>query len=241
MNNFLSKKNIPNDERLIIALDFPDITQALELVDKIGLQGKFYKIGLELFMTGQYYTLVDELKKRGKKIFADLKFFDIPITVARAIEVLSKKKVDIATIHGNDTIIRAAIEKKGQMKIMAVTVLTSLDEHDINSLGFDCDVQSLVFSRAKKALQLGCDGIISSGLEVPKIRQETGDGLIIICPGIRPVKNSQDDQKRTVSVPQAFYNGADYIVIGRTIKQHPKPLKITTEIQQQIKNIFENE
>ena len=241
MNNLLSQKNIPSDERLIIALDFPSIEQALELVDKIGTHGKFYKIGLELFMTGEYYKLVDELKKRGKKIFADLKFFDIPMTVARAIEVLSKKNVDMTTIHGNDSIISAAVEKKANMKIMAVTVLTSLDEHDIKSLGFECDVQSLVFSRAKKALELGCDGIISSGLEVPKIRKNTGDGLVIICPGIRPVKNNEDDQKRTVTVTEAFHNGADYIVVGRPIKQHAQPSEIVKKIQLEINNIFNHE
>ncbi|MDO8938966.1 MAG: orotidine-5'-phosphate decarboxylase, partial [Methylicorpusculum sp.] len=175
------------------------------------------------------------LKQRNKKVFVDLKFFDVPATVGRAIRALSQKGVDLATIPGNDAIMEAAAKEKGTLKVLAVTALTSLDRGDLEDLGFQCDVRELVLSRAKRALQIGCYGIVSSGLEAPMLRQELDDRLLIITPGIRPVDNrEEDDQKRVVSVEQAFRNGADYIVVGRPIRDADNRQAMAEKIQQQI-------
>jgi orotidine-5'-phosphate decarboxylase len=235
----LSKKNIPVRERLIFALDVPSVEEAKALVDELGESVMFYKLGLQIFMAGGYYDLIDWLRSKGKKIFVDLKFFDVPETVQSAVAQLHNRHVEFATVHGNDAILRAAIKKKNEVKILAVTVLTSLDQADINDLGFDCDVETLVLSRAKRALEIGCDGVISSGLEAPKLRHGLGENFLIVSPGIRPVENKLiDDQKRTVDVEQAFRNGADYIVVGRPIRNAQNPKSKAEEIQQTMAGIF---
>jgi orotidine-5'-phosphate decarboxylase len=195
----------------------------------------FYKVGIELFMSGDYFAFIEWLKARNKKVFVDLKFFDIPATVGRAIKALSQKGVDLATIHGNDAIMEAAAQAKGDLKVLAVTALTSLDRGDLDDLGFQCDVKQLVASRAKRALQIGCDGIVSSGLEVSMIREQLGQKLLVITPGIRPVDNREDDdQKRAVSVEQALQNGADYLVVGRPIRDAADRKAMAEKIQAQI-------
>jgi orotidine-5'-phosphate decarboxylase len=239
MTDTLSKKPIPSRDRLIMALDLPSVAEAKDLVETLGDSVSFYKIGLELFMAGDYFELIEWLKKRGKKIFADLKFFDVPETVARAVRALSAHGVEFATVHGNDAIMEAAAKAKDNLKILAVTVLTSLDQGDLRDLGFECDVQRLVLSRARRALALGCDGVISSGLEVPALRQEIDEKLLVISPGIRPVENRPtDDQKRVVTVEQAFLNGADYIVVGRPIRDADNPREAAEKVQAQIENVF---
>ena len=208
MNNLLSTKPIPDRERLIMALDVPSVEEAKTIVGEIGDSISFYKVGLELFMSGGYFELIKWLNEKGKKVFVDLKFFDVPETVARAVRALNGKGIEFATVHGNDAIMKAAAREKGTVKILAVTVLTSLDRGDLDDLGFDCDVEKLVVSRARRALALGCDGVISSGLEVSVLRKEIDNKLLVISPGIRPVENRQeDDQKRVVTVSQAFLNG----------------------------------
>ena len=235
----ISTKPIPVRERLIMALDLPSIHEAQTLVEELGDSVIFYKVGMELFMSGDYFAFIEWLKKRKKKVFVDLKFFDISETVGRAIKALSSKGVDLATIHGNDAIMEAAVKNKGTLKVLAVTVLTSLDRGDLNDLGFTCDVRELVLSRAKRALQIGCDGIVSSGLEVNMIRKELEDRLLVITPGIRPVDNRvDDDQKRVVSVEQAFRNGTDYIVVGRPIRDAENPKEMAEKIQAQILSQF---
>jgi orotidine-5'-phosphate decarboxylase len=210
------------EERIIVALDLPDRISALRLVERLGDAASFYKLGMELLTSGDYFRLIEELHTRGKKIFADLKFFDVPATVGRAIRGLSRYPVEFATVHGNDGMLRAAAEAKGRMRILAVTALTSLDQADLEALGFACDVERLVLSRARAALEAGCDGIVSSGLEAAALRQTYGSALILVCPGIRPVAN-QDDQKRTVGIAEAFAAGADYVVVGRPIRDAPDP------------------
>ncbi len=232
---FISSKNIPARERLIMALDVSSIDDAKNLVELLGDSVIFYKVGMELFMSGDYFGFIEWLQARHKKVFVDLKFFDIPATVARAIKALSNKGVDLATIHGNDAIMAAAAEAKGNLQVLAVTALTSLDRGDLEDLGFKCDVQDLVLSRAKRALALGCDGIVSSGLEASLIREQLGSRLLVITPGIRPVDNREDDdQKRAVSVEQAIRNGADYIVVGRPIRDAADPKAMAETIQSQI-------
>lgn len=239
MSNFLSTKPIPVRERLIMALDVPGISEAKALVEELGDAVVFYKMGLELFMSGDYFGLIEWLNSRGKKVFVDLKFFDVPETVARAVRALSTRGVKFATVHGNDAIMQAAAREKGALKILAVTVLTSLDRGDLDDLGFSCDVEKLVVSRARRALASGCDGVISSGLEVPKLRGEFGSKLWVISPGIRPVENRPaDDQKRVVTVDQAFRNGADYIVVGRPIRDAVDRRAAALAVQEQIAAVF---
>jgi len=228
-------KAIPTQERLIMALDVPGIPEAKTLVEALGDTVSFYKIGLELFMSDDYFGLIRWLQERNKKIFVDLKFFDVPATVGRAVRALSDKGVEFATIHGNDSIMRTAAQHKGQLKILAVTALTSLDRGDLDDLGFQCDVEQLVLSRARRALALGCDGVVSYGLEAPLLRTDLDHRLLVVTPGIRPVENRPtDDQKRIVTTEQAFKNGADYIVIGRPIRDAQDPKLAASSIQQQI-------
>lgn len=236
--DYLSKKNIANEERLIFALDLPSVAEAKEFVELLGETVRFYKVGLELFMAGNYFDLVWWLRERDKKVFVDLKFFDVPQTVGNAVARLRDKGAYFTTVHGNDGILRAAVAAaNGQVKILAVTVLTSLDAGDLKDLGFECSVEDLVFSRARRALEMGCDGVISSGLEVARLRRDLRDKLIVVTPGIRPVQNV-DDQKRTVDVRQAFLNGADYIVVGRPIREAPDPRRAALDIQATIAEIF---
>ena len=231
-------KNIEIKERLIVALDVPSIEQAKDLVNTLGEAVVFYKIGLELFMSGEYFELLDWLNNKDKKIFVDLKFFDVPATVGRAVAQLNGKGVTFATIHGNDSIMRAAAANKGDVQILAVTVLTSLDRGDLDDLGFDCDVQQLVLSRAKRAIQLGCDGVVASGHEAKAMREKLGHGFMVVTPGIRPIDND-DDQKRVVTPAQAFTNGADYIVVGRPIRDAPDPKRAAEKLQSEIAEVFD--
>lgn len=235
---WLSDKPIPVEDRLIFALDVNSIEEAKTLVEKLGDHVTFYKAGLQLFMAGGYFDFLEWLLDKGKQSFVDLKFFDVPATVAAAIRQLRNKSVAFATVHGNDAILRAAVGEKIGTKILAVTVLTSLDDADIQSLGFETSVEKLVRSRAKRALDIGCDGVISSGLEAKDLRNELGARFLIVVPGIRPVANV-DDQKRTVDVEEAFLNGADYIVVGRPIRETPDPAKAAEDIQSRIKILFD--
>jgi orotidine-5'-phosphate decarboxylase len=226
-------------QRLIVALDVPSAREARALVEKIGDAAKFYKVGLELFMAGGYFELIDWLAARGNRIFVDLKFFDVPETVRRAVANLRGRGVTFATVHGNQAMMEAAAKEKGEVKILAVTVLTSLDRGDLDDLGFSCDVERLVLSRARRAIEAGCDGVISSGLEAARLKAEFTDRLLVVTPGIRPVENrAADDQKRTVDVAQAFAAGADYIVVGRPIRQAPDPRAAAAAIQDTIARIF---
>jgi len=229
----VTSKSIPSKDRLIFALDVPDCGRARSLADELGDAVTFYKIGLELMMTGGYFELLDWLLARDKQVFTDLKFFDIPATVGSAVRQLKDRGASFLTVHGNQSIMEAAAENKGDnLKVLAVTVLTSLDRGDMDDLGFDCDVESLVLSRAKRALEAGCDGVISSGLEVAKLREHIDSKLLVITPGIRPVDNKPTgDQKRVVSVEQAFANGADHIVVGRPIRDAESPRAAAEEIQ----------
>lgn len=236
----MTDKNIKNKDRLIFAMDVPDCERARVLAEELGDSVTFYKIGLELMMSGGYFELMDWLLAREKKVFADLKFFDIPATVAAAVRSLQHRGASFVTVHGNQSIMEAAAASKGEhLKVLAVTVLTSLDRGDLDDLGFDCDVSALVLSRARRALEAGCDGVISSGLEAPQLREHIDQKLLVITPGIRPVANKPDgDQKRVVSVEQAFKNGADHIVVGRPIRDAASPREAAESIQETIANAF---
>ena len=229
-------KDIPARDRLIFAMDVPDCGRARQLADELGDAVTFYKIGLELMMSGEYFELLDWMLARDKKVFCDLKFFDIPATVGSAVRSLKDRGASFVTVHGNQSIMEAAAENKGDtLKVLGVTVLTSLDRGDLDDLGFECDIESLVLSRARRAFEAGCDGVISSGLEVPKLRAEVDNRLLVVSPGIRPVDNKPSgDQKRVVTVETAFENGADYIVVGRPIRDAKSPRAAAEEIQASI-------
>ncbi|MDA8905398.1 orotidine-5'-phosphate decarboxylase [Candidatus Thioglobus sp.] len=231
-------KDIKIEDRLIFALDVPEVLEAKKIVTELDNSVNFYKIGMELLMTGQYFELLDWLIAKDKKVFVDLKFFDVPETVGRTIARLSDYGATFATIHGNQALMEKAAENKKNLKILAVTALTSLDRGDLDDLGFECNVKDLVISRAKRAFEAGCDGIVSSGLEVPYIREYVDNKLIAVTPGIRPVAND-DDQKRVVDVATAFKSGSDYIVVGRPIKNAKNRYEAATNIQKIIRSSFE--
>ena len=227
---------IPRAERLIVALDVPDAREARDFVTRLGDAATFYKIGLELFMAGGFFELLAALRGDGKKVFVDLKFFDIPETVSRAVANLAERGADFCTVHGNQSIMEAAAKaKSGPLKVLAVTALTSLDRGDLDDLGFQCDVGELVLSRARRALAAGCDGVVSSGLEVEKLKKEIGPKLVCVTPGIRPVDNkSIGDQKRVMTPSAAIKAGADYIVVGRPIRDAKDPRAAAQAIQDEI-------
>lgn len=232
----MPNRNIPTKDRLIAALDVPDAAAARALVLTLGDAVSFYKIGMELCMAPGFFELLEWLKGEQKKVFVDLKFFDIPETVARAIRNLSERGADFATVHGNQSIMEAAAKAKlGHTKVLAVTALTSLDQGDLDDMGFQCKVDELVLSRARRALQAGCDGVVSSGLEVPRLRAEAPRELICVTPGIRPVENRVEaDQKRIMTPMAAIKAGADYLVIGRPIRDAKDPRAMALAIQQEI-------
>jgi orotidine-5'-phosphate decarboxylase len=237
--SLLSTKPIDPRDRLIFALDVPTKQDALDWIERLGEAVSFYKLGFQLFMAEGYWDLVDVLHAKGKKVFVDLKFFDVPETVKNAVENLSKRGVECCTVHGSQSILEGAVAVKGAMKVLAVTVLTSLDRGDLDDLGFQCDVADLVYSRAKRALEIGCDGVISSGLEAERLRGGLGDKLLIVTPGIRPVENKPvDDQKRTMTLLDAFRSGADHVVVGRPIRQAADPKARALEMQGEIASLF---
>jgi orotidine-5'-phosphate decarboxylase len=241
----LSDKNIPVKERLIVALDTNTVEQAKELVTALGDTVSFYKIGLSLIFDNGYWQLFDWLIGNEKKAFADVKVYDIPETVEASVRKLVGRGASFATVHAHENMIRAAVRGRGEhreLKILAVTVLTSLDSDDLREMGFpQFDVRLLVLDRAKRMLKAGCDGVISSGLEVSGLRQEYGENFLIVVPGIRPVENAldlRDDQKRVVDVEMAFTSGADYVVVGRPIREAADPQAAAISFQARIARVF---
>ena len=228
---------IPRAERLIVALDVPTPREARALAEKLGDAVRFYKIGLELFTAEGYFELLAWLTGRGNKVFADLKLYDIPETVRRAVANLRGRGATFLTVHGHRSVMEAAAREKGPMKILAVTVLTSFDQRDLQEMGSTQSVEQLVLARAQGAVDTGCDGVITSGLEAKALKKAFGNRLLVVTPGIRP-SQSADDQKRTVDVAQAFANGADYIVMGRPIRDAADPRKAAEGVQATIASIF---
>ena len=231
--------SIARAERLIVALDVPSAAEAKALVEKLGDAVRFYKVGLELFSAGGYFELIEWLAGRGNKVFADLKFYDIPETVSRAVANLRSSGATFLTVHGHRSVMEAAAREKGALKILAVTVLTSFDQRDLDEMGSTRTVEELVLGRAALAAETGCDGVIASGHEASALKSRFGERLLIVTPGIRPAGNkASDDQKRTVDVAQAFANGADYIVVGRPVRAAKDPRAAALAIQSTIAKQF---
>ncbi len=222
-------------DRLIFALDVPDLAAARNLIDQLDGVVGFYKLGLELFMAGAGFTLLDELVRRGARVFVDLKFFDVPATVSRAVAQLADRGATFTTVHGNQAMMEAAVAAAGSLQILAVTALTSLDRGDLDDLGFDCDPAALVVSRARRALEAGCAGVVASGMELTAIRAAVDARLLVVTPGVRPVDNRpEDDQKRIITPRDAIAQGADYLVVGRPIRDAAEPAQAARQIQQEI-------
>jgi orotidine-5'-phosphate decarboxylase len=233
-----SSRAIPRRERLIAALDVPTAADARALVDNLGESVRFYKIGLELSTSGGYYELLDWLVKRGKRVFCDLKLYDIPETVRRAVANLRGRGVTFLTVHADRGVMGAAVKERGEIKVLAVTVLTSTGPADLAEIGYAGKLEDLVLARARAAVETGCDGVIASGLEVAAIKEKFGTKLLAVTPGIRPAGGDRGDQKRTVDVAQAFRKGADYIVVGRPIRDAKDPAAAAEAIQSTIAGIF---
>lgn len=211
-------------EKLIVALDFWEIEDARKLVRELGDEVSFYKVGLGLQLAGGD-EFAKELIAQGKRVFLDYKYYDIEETINRAVRRAAELKITFLTVHGVTNIMKAAVAGRGtsDMKILGVTVLTSMDAEDIKEMGFECNVEELVLARAKKALEVGIDGVIASAREAAAIRQQTNNKLMIVSPGIRPSGSSKDDQKRITTPFEAIKAGADYLVVGRPIYDKPDP------------------
>jgi len=238
----MAEKQIDIKDRIILALDVGSADQAKELVLRTESHLNYYKVGLQLFLA-DWFHIVDWIVARGHKVMVDLKFFDIPETVHLAVTQLKDRNVSLATVHGNDAIIKAAVaatrDKSSEetLKILAVTVLTSFGEEDLRAMGMTQSVADLVFFRAKRALELGCDGIVSSGLEAERVRSNLGDKLLIVTPGIRPganISEPQDDQKRVMTAGRALAAGADHVVVGRPITKAEDPLQVIEAMQKEM-------
>lgn len=229
---------IPDKDRLIVALDVPHAVAGLELSGQIGDAVSFYKIGLGM-LTGGGLALANELKQEhGKRIFLDMKLFDIGATVENAVRGLAQFDLDFLTVHGDPHVVRAAQEGKGtsDMKILAVTILTSLDRADLDASCIKAgDVQDIVLERAATALEAGADGLIASPHEAALIRAlPQAEGKLIVTPGVRPAGADLGDQKRVTTPAQAIAAGADHIVVGRPVWRADNPRAAAQAIQSEL-------
>jgi orotidine-5'-phosphate decarboxylase len=228
--------DIPVRDRLIVALDVVDVAAAKALVTRLDDSVQFYKIGLELAMTEGYFELMRWLLSQDKRVFADVKLYDIPATVGAAVRQLRACGASFVTVHGERSVVQAAADNKGpELKVLAVTVLTSIGTEDLKASGVEISINELASRRAAQAIASGCDGIITSGLEAERLRRELGAGPLIVTPGIRPAgAGGSDDQRRVVTAAQALEAGADYIVVGRPVRKAPDPYRAATLIQDEI-------
>lgn len=235
----LSTKDIPARDRLIFALDVSSLAEARGWVARLGDSVTFYKLGLEFCMSGDYFALLAELRAAGKKVFADLKFSDVPATVRGAVANLARHGAAFCTLHGTSGVYHAAVPVRGAMRLLAVTVLTSVDAAEAAEMGWSGPVEELVSQRARRAVEAGIDGLICSGQEAARLRRELGAQPLLITPGIRAEgERGGDDQKRTMSLQGAFLSGADYIVVGRPIRHAADPRAAAEAMQAQIAALF---
>jgi len=227
---------------IIVALDFPDADEALRCVDTLGQHATFYKIGLQLF-TAEGPNIVRQLKDRDKRVFLDLKFHDIPNTVAGAIASASRLDVDMLTVHasGGAAMIRAAVDSAASAShpplVLAVTVLTSMDASTLAAIGVSADPTAHVIRLAGLAKEAGCGGIVCSPQEIAPVRKQIGDDLRLVVPGIRPAGAASDDQARIATPQDAIQAGADYLVIGRPITAAPDPLGAMRAIMSEVASV----
>ncbi|PJE30723.1 Orotidine 5'-phosphate decarboxylase [Pseudooceanicola marinus] len=237
----MTQTQTPADDRLIVALDVPNALQGLELAKTIGDAVSFYKIGLGM-LTGGGMALANELKQEhGKRIFLDMKLFDIGQTVENAVRGIAQFDLDFLTVHGDPHVVRAA--KQGaagsNLKILGVTILTSLDRADLDDgMMVAGDVPDLVVERADRALEAGADGIICSPNEAAAIRAlPSSDGRLIVTPGVRPAGSASDDQKRIATPASAVAAGADHMVVGRPVWRAEDPRAAAQAIVSELRGL----
>jgi orotidine-5'-phosphate decarboxylase len=224
----------PHDP-VIIALDFDSGPEADGLVDSLGEGAGFYKVGMELFAaTGPDY--VRGLTARGKRVFLDMKYYDIGETVKRAVHAAAKTGATFLTVHAVAQVMRAAMEGRGDsnLKLLAVTVLTSLDENDLRRMGHQCSVSELVALRVEQAREIGIDGLVASPLEARAIRKLAGPDALLVTPGVRSRGAAQGDQKRVATPSDAIRDGADYLVIGRQVTRAADPAAALAAIREEL-------
>ena len=228
-------RRIEINERLIVALDVPTQAEARKLVADLNGLVSFFKVGLELQLAAGP-DFVRQLVAEGKKVFLDSKFLDVPEQVKRAVAQAVRLGTRFLTVHESGKTVQAAVEasRGSTLQILAVTLLTSFDAADVQGLGFDCSPEELVLHRAKKAMDAGCQGVIASGLEARKIRELCGERLIIVSPGIRPAGTSTDDHQRSSTPANAIRSGADYLVVGRPIRDAADPRKAAQDILEEM-------
>ena len=225
-------------DRLIIALDLPTIEDAQSAIDRVGSSGAFYKIGYQLMPIGGL-ALAEKLSAEGKKVFLDFKFHDIGATVERGVKSITKLGGDFLTVHAEPDVLKGAVDGRGddpRLKIMAVTVLTSLDQASLKRSGIDMEIEALVLKRAAFAAEAGADGVIASAKEARAIKSRFGDALTIVTPGIRPAGAAANDQKRVVTPKDAITAGADHLVVGRPIVSAEDPAAAAAAILEEIES-----
>ena len=219
----MKPSDIPTKDRLIVALDLPGVEQAEAMVARLGDSVTFYKIGYQLAYAGGL-PLIGRLAEHGKKVFADLKLHDIGNTVARGVESIAKSGATFLTVHAYPQTMKAAVEARGaNLKILAVTVLTSYDDGDLHAAGYRLNVSDLVEARAQQAQVLGVDGLVCSPEEAARLHKIVGHQMHLITPGIRPAGSATGDQKRIMTPGRAIAAGADYLVVGRPVLEAADP------------------
>jgi orotidine-5'-phosphate decarboxylase len=220
---------------IIVALDLEDAAQARALIDRLGSAVDFYKVGMELY-AAEGMQFVRELAGAGKHVFLDLKLYDIPETVKRATAQVAKTGARFLTVHGSNAVMRAAVEGRGtsDLRLLAVTVLTSFDQQDLAELGYPSSISDLVSLRVKNAMSSGIDGIVCSAKEVAAVRELAGPKAILVTPGVRSASAAVGDQKRVATPKEAMNAGADYLVIGREITRAEDPSGQVEKIKREL-------
>ena len=220
---------------VIVALDFESAAEASALVTRLGDRVDFYKVGMELYAAAGM-AFARELREQGKNVFLDMKFYDIPETVRRAVCQVARAGLQFLTVHGSDAVMRAAVEGRGaaSLKLLAVTVLTSFDQQDIQDLGYPCEVSDLVDLRVRKAQAVGVEGIVASPLDAARIRRIAGPAAILVTPGVRSAGAAKADQKRVATPAEAIRDGANYVVMGRQITRAADPAAEVDRVLEEI-------
>jgi len=242
-------KNIPANDRLIVALDVNTNEQALAIVDKLGENVTHYKVGWQLFFAGAAYALIKDLAGRGKKIFLDLKMEDIGATIKLTMENAPDEFIDFVeflTLKGSGAtqLVQAAkqgISKKSKVKFLMLTALSSIDDEDIREVyGDNATLDGVIRHNAKTALEAGCNGLVAAGESVRDLRKEFGDNFWIVTPGIRPEGFSTDDHKRSLTPYDAISYGADYLVVGRPVTQSDDPKGVAAAVISDIQKALDD-
>lgn len=224
-----------NRNPIIVALDFESPAEASALVARLGDRVSFYKIGMELYAAAGM-AFARELRAQGKDVFLDMKFYDIPETVKRAVCQVARAGLQFLTVHGSDAVLRAAVEGRGAagLKLLGVSVLTSFDQHDLADLGYPCEVSDLVDLRVRRTLAAGAEGVVASPLDAARIRGLAGPDAILVTPGVRSAGTAKGDQKRVATPAEAIRDGADYVVMGRQITRAADPAAAVDRVLEEI-------